>query len=72
MTQRYEVLRIDASESVLDSFATLDDAFDDCLVKWALRRVGMPAYAVRDRDTEQRWSYADIRDMRRAAERAAV
>jgi hypothetical protein len=179
MTQRYEVLRIDASESVLDSFATLDAAFDDCLAKWALRRVvkaghtlplnvdsdgmgngrvydansyafatahgstaeecearaglictavnshdalvealkqsttaleniraylakhadrlppmsttgtevqiernraaltavggtSMPAYAVRDRDTEQRWSYADIRDMRRAAERAAV
>lgn len=65
---RYEVLQISRYlEAELHSFADLDDAFDNCLGHWRVRKAGSPVYVVRDAETDQRWSYADINDLRTAA-----
>lgn len=61
----FEVRQIHLSgEVVMSSHEDMDHAFDECCHHWAARLPGMPAYAVRDTETDQRWSYADIKDMR--------
>jgi hypothetical protein len=65
---RYELLSIHSQgEAVLLSFADMDAAFDACVERWHSRRTGGAVYAVRDADTEQRWSYRDILDLRAVA-----
>jgi len=65
---RYQVLLITAGEEcVVESSNTLTGAFDGCVAKWRVRRTGGPVYAVRDTETEQRWSYRDIQDLRQGA-----
>lgn len=62
---RYEVLSITTGgEAVVESHADLDAAFDACEKRWSGRKAGSAIYAVRDADTEQRWSYRDIQDLR--------
>jgi hypothetical protein len=62
---RYEVLSITTSgEAIIESHASLDAAFDGCVKRWCTRKTGSAVYAVRDAETEQRWSYRDILDLR--------
>lgn len=58
---RYEVRLITSEgEHVRARFASLDAAFTDCLLRWRLKSV----HAVLDTETEQRWSFRDIQDVR--------
>jgi hypothetical protein len=68
---RYEVRSIVlGGETVMAAFWSIGMAFDDCLERWAGRKAGSPVYAVRDTETEQRWSYADIKELRTPSGRA--
>ncbi len=65
MSARYEVRMITGKgEKVLAYVHDLDTAFTDCLTRWASRKPGQPVFAVRDAQTEQRWSYSDIQELR--------
>jgi hypothetical protein len=62
---RYEVLSITTGgEAVIESHPGMDAAFDGCVKRWGTRKTGSAVYAVRDAETEQRWSYRDILDLR--------
>lgn len=62
---RYEVRRIDKEgEAVVSEYDDQAHAFEDCLRRWEGRRAGGSFFAVRDTETEQRWSYRDIMDLR--------
>lgn len=64
MTDRYEVRWITSQgEQGVASFDDMDEAFDDCLQRWA-EHGHRRCYAVRDAETEQRWSYSDIKELR--------
>jgi hypothetical protein len=62
----YEVRAIAlGSETPLATFSSLDAAFDDCIARWATRKAGSCVYVVRDTESDQRWSYADIKELRK-------
>lgn len=62
---QFEVIAITlGSERVVDILTDMDAAFNACITRWHSRKVGGPIYAVRDCQTEQRWSYRDILDLR--------
>jgi hypothetical protein len=64
---KFDVLSITLhGERLVQDCPTLDAAFDACLTQWSDRKSGGPVYAVRDSETEQRWSYRDIQELRAA------
>jgi hypothetical protein len=64
----YEVRRIVlGGETVQGIYGDQAKAFEACVGLWEGRKAGSPVYAVRDTETEQRWSYADIKALRKVA-----
>lgn len=64
MHDLYEVLAITSGgESLMRRTHDRELAFTLCCDLWAARKAGGSVYAVRDCQTDQRWSYRDIQDL---------
>lgn len=63
---RYQVRKIAlGSDVVVAAFESIGEAFDECISRWSTRKAGSPVFAVCDSDSGQRWSYADLTEVRR-------